>query len=55
MDKTATMASTDSRHDIGEFGRKMEHISVGDAEDGHGDLQGVHEHVCMIAGKPLKT
>lgn len=55
MDKAAIMDSTDSRHDIGEFGRKMEHISMGDAGDGHDDLPGVHEHVCMIAGNPLKT
>lgn len=41
----ATTESTDSRHGVGEFAQKMAHMPVGYAQDGHGELPGVHEHV----------
>ena len=41
----ATAESSDSHHDTSGFAEKLEHIPVGYAPDGHGELPGVHEHV----------
>lgn len=49
--ETATTDSSDGRHDMRVFAQKMEPMPVGYAQDSHGELPGVHEHVCMGHGR----